>query len=55
MKTPVENSRALSSEAEVGFLVDTVSTPKLPGLIFKTNRAFFKVWVSGKQLDERRR
>jgi hypothetical protein len=53
MKEPAANSRALTSEAEIGFLVDTVSTPKLPGLLFKTNRAFFKVWVAGKQLEER--
>jgi hypothetical protein len=48
-----ESRASLSSNAEVGFFVDTVSTPKLPRLpFFKADRAFFKVWIAGKQLDD---
>jgi TIR domain-containing protein len=53
--TVAASSRAsVSSDAEVGFFIDTVSTPKIPGLpFFKADRAFFKVWVAGRQLEER--
>jgi hypothetical protein len=45
---------AAVNEVEAGFLVETVSTPKLSALAFyKSKRAFFKVWIDGKQLGDR--
>jgi hypothetical protein len=45
---------ALPGDEELGIFIDTVSTPQPSGLpFFKADRAFFKVWVAGKQLDER--
>jgi hypothetical protein len=54
MRESAESNRALPTEAEIGFLVDTVSAPKPSGLLsFKTNRAYFKVWIDGQPLKER--
>jgi hypothetical protein len=45
---------AAASAVEIGFLVDTVSTPNLSGLpFFRAKRAFFKVWIDGRQLGDR--
>jgi hypothetical protein len=46
------NRPSPATDAEIGFFVDTVSTANLSGF-FKADRAFIKVWVAGKQLDER--
>ena len=45
---------AAVSDAEAGFIVEAVNTPNLKGLaIFRAKRAFFKVWIDGKELQDR--